>query len=208
MKSVSRRDPRAIPIAGCVEGVADGRLHGWACDRRIPSRPVSIVLRGDDGRVLTLLAERARADVFAAGFGAGHSGFSIPLRRLSGLHSLRVFAGEEGVELQGSPFALRGAKAPVARRAGRLTFGIDPVHLSGAAVTGWAVDTGDPSRRCRIALMREGRILAETTASRFRSDLATAPDALHGFLLRLPAGERRGLKLLDRESGVALGPVG
>lgn len=188
--------------------MADGRLHGWACDRRLPLRPVSVVLRGDDGRVLELLADRARADVFAAGFGAGHSGFSIPLRRLSGLHTLRVFAGEERVELLGSPLTLRSPKAPAARRAGRLTFGIDPVHLDGAAVTGWALDTGDPLRRCRIALMRDGQILAEATASRFRSDLSTAPDALHGFLLRLPAGERRGLRLVDRESGVALGPVG
>jgi hypothetical protein len=208
MTNRSHRDPKAAAIAGCVEGIADYRLHGWACDRRNPFTPVGIALRGDDGRTLSLIADRARADVFAAGFGGGHSGFSISLRRLEGLHSLRVFAGDEGAELQGSPFSLRPARAPKPRRAGRLTFAIDPPHLSGAIVSGWVVDKDDPARRCRVVLEREGSILAETTASRFRGDLAQGADTLHGFILKLPGGDRRGLRLLDRETGVALGPVG
>lgn len=194
-------------MAGRIDDISDGRLHGWALDRLHPDKPVTVTLRLDDGRTLALFADRARADVHAAGLGSAHAGFSVPLRRLAGAARVRAFAGEPRHELQNSPFNLTPPAEALARRAGRFSFAIDPPHASGALVSGWIVDGDDPARRCLVSLRMDGGTVGEARASRFRGDLADAPDPLHGFLIPLPDSARERLTLVEAATGVVLGPV-
>lgn len=197
----------APSVAGRIDGISDGRLQGWALDRLHPDKPVMVTLRLADGRALALLADRARADVHAAGHASAHAGFSVPLPRLAGSASVRAFAGGAQHELQNSPFDLTPPAKARAGRAGRFSFALDPLHASGALVSGWIVDGDDPARRCLVSLRRDGDTVAQARASRFRGDLADAPDPLHGFLIPLPDAGRERLTLVEAATGLVLGPV-
>lgn len=199
---VSKRGGRAGPeraerFRGLVEGVVDGRLTGWAFDPNSPfERVVVSMLDPDRGRV-TAVADRYRADLHLAGYGDGHVGFAIPLR---GGTPAGIVAGPDDERLPDSPIEPASTADVPELRVGTVVLRLDPPHLSGRRVSGWAVDSRDPFRPLRLGLAAQGRMLNETRASRFRPDRA---GAFCGFVLDHP-GDERELALIHLPDGMRL----
>jgi hypothetical protein len=200
--------PHRCRVDGILEGVADGRVQGWAFDPWAPSRRVGVTLVGDDGRTMETVADAYRGDLFRAGIGDGHAGLAASLGRFAGCTLLRAYADTGGRELGGSPLRLAPpASAPRTRRAGPWLVALDPARWPSPLVSGWAVHLEDPSRRCRIGLRQRGRLLAETRATLHRGDcLRPGGDALHGFAFRIEPGPAQGgrFDLIDMDAGGVL----
>jgi len=66
---------------GVIDGISEGRLHGW-CRLTGSSDPVALDLFADDRPVLAFRAEAFRQDLLDAGFGTGHHSFALDLSQL------------------------------------------------------------------------------------------------------------------------------
>ena len=152
-------------------------------------------------------ADRYRADLQRAGLGDGHCGFVLRLPTMSGWATLRVFAG--GEELDGSPVERPspGRIPPRIRTSGRFRVSLDPPHLSGVRLTGWAVDLGDPGRPLRLALVCGGTRMASARACLFRPERAASEAAFCGFDLPSPAPPHGPLALVDELDGTVVATV-
>jgi hypothetical protein len=98
---------------GTIDGVTEGRLHGW-CRLSHSNDPVSLHVHVDERKVLSLLADTFRQDLLEAGIGQGHHGFSIPLQALHARPDamIRIEVAEFGVELGNSGKRLREFGSP------------------------------------------------------------------------------------------------
>lgn len=68
--------PAAPRRQGNLEGVRDGRVHGWAVNRDAPETPASVEIDVDGVPYLSTMAGRPRADLAALGISANGGGFS------------------------------------------------------------------------------------------------------------------------------------
>ncbi len=106
----ARVTPRTqtAPLGGLVDIARRERVSGWAQDPAAPNVPVSLLITTDDTLLVRVLADRLRADLRAAGIGAGRHAFDVELEGLSPLsrHVIAVRRESDGVHLQGSPVIL------------------------------------------------------------------------------------------------------
>lgn len=82
----------SIPV-GHVDGVVNGELRGWACDRFNFSNPISVDILDNDAVLATIVCTEFRKDLHSSGYGDGYCGFSfaLPISLLDGMvHSITV----------------------------------------------------------------------------------------------------------------------
>jgi ribosomal protein S18 acetylase RimI-like enzyme len=169
-------------------------LSGWLIDRTQPTQPVSITVTVDHRQSFSLLANRPRPDVTAAGFGGPDCGFelALPLHLSDGLPHAIDFALADGQR-----FSLPGGHSPVVL--GRVAAVIAPLTFNDGAVT--------------AALLRQTHIESEVdpaaiTAIFVASWIAMGSEAAGGLLFGAwSAGALVGYVRLERSQGLA-GPIG
>jgi len=103
---------------GTIDGITEGRLHGW-CRLSHSNDPVSLHVLVDEQKVLSLSADTFCQDLLEAGIGQGNHGFSIALQALHAQPDamIRIKVADIGVELDNSSKRLRefgSADAPPA----------------------------------------------------------------------------------------------
>lgn len=190
----------ALAFVGVVEPSEPWRVRGWALERAEPGRRVTLEIWLDGVRVRTLVADQAREDVGALGFGDGFNGFDValsaPLDRAVRV-DVRVASGPS---LGGSPF-LRSA-AP------RYVGWFDGVD--GFSAGGWALDLAEPGRAVTVQALCDGAAIGTGLADLHRGDVVEAglPHGRCGFhlLLERPASELvgRAVTLVIADAGLTL----
>ncbi len=192
-------------IVGWVDGASRGRLHGWALDRTSPSRRLAIAVIEPTGRQLLTLADRYRSDVHQSGFGDGHHGFSLSMRRLITKGLIRIVCASPQVKLgiiDLSP--KKQAKAPKAQifEAGTYTLQVDGADPSNH-IRGWAVDIAQPGIRRTLQLRHKGRLIGRQHATHYRAEIVGSRcDGYHGFSFSLPTGSMTALTIEDVQIGL------
>ena len=90
-------------FGGAIEGVANGRLHGWS-HLTGSVDPVALDLLVDEQVVLAFQADEFRQDLLQAGFGMGHHGFTLDLVELALRPDavIRIRVATHGMELRNS----------------------------------------------------------------------------------------------------------
>lgn len=90
-------------FGGTIEGVANGSLQGWS-HLTGSAEPVALDLLVDDQPVLAFHADQFRQDLLEAGFGIGHHGFALDLRKLAVRPEsvIRIRVATHGIELGNS----------------------------------------------------------------------------------------------------------
>ncbi|MBB2161281.1 glycosyltransferase family 2 protein [Gluconacetobacter sacchari] len=156
-----------LGVRGHVDPSRAGEVAGWVCDLNAPERRVAVDLVRDGVVVQTVMADRPRADLLAAGIGDGQGGFSFTLPRdgsFSEPTEISVVLSGTALNLVNSPLAV---SAPPAVR------GVfDRLH--GMSAHGWALNLTDPKRPVEVEAVCGERVLARATANLFRGDLLEA----------------------------------
>jgi len=80
-------------IVGSFDGLVGGVWQGWALDRTMPGRPLTVTLVTSGGRRIETLADHYRADVHRTQPGHGYYGFRVPARLLQGEEPRRIVVG-------------------------------------------------------------------------------------------------------------------
>ncbi|HEY2179483.1 MAG TPA: hypothetical protein VGH15_12960 [Caulobacteraceae bacterium] len=197
---------------GWFEGVRDDRICGWTYDPARPGRPLEVTLATASGARRSILADRFRADLQAAGACDGWHGFSIPLAVLPDAEGgVECLWSDSGRALSGSPWsAPRGSGR--AFRAGSVMLSLDPPNPGDPRLTGYVHDRHEPLRRLRLRARRGDDFVSSTTASLHRGRRrGEAGDGFHGFILALPAPLRMlegGVEIVDADSGRRLAWLG
>lgn len=182
-------------------------MHGWALRPDRPEERQSVELIGDQGARVSVIADRYRADLWRAGFGDGHYGFAVPLGILDRVKSLRASVKGSGKSLAGGPILIQADGTQHLASFNDVALHIDQVQRRGA-LTGWIVDKRNPVRRVDLAIQYRGQALAQTRATRFRSDIDFGGfDTLHGFVLTWNAGLSGFGELVDSTRGGVLAKV-
>lgn len=75
---VEKLHPQAS-LAGHVDAVADGKVHGWAWDRDRPAERLDVTVSVGDTVITSGLADLARPDLAAGGIGDGAHAFALDL---------------------------------------------------------------------------------------------------------------------------------
>jgi len=70
-------------LRGRLEGIARGRLRGWAWDQARPEVPVALELWHEDRVLARVLADRHRVELAHGGIGGGAHGFELALAGLA-----------------------------------------------------------------------------------------------------------------------------
>ena len=92
------------PFEGCVDGIEDGWILGWARKTTAASERIEVAVIVDGMTVGEAIANLFRADLAQAGKGDGHHAFEFQLPRLSSdEHEIRVVYRASGSDLWGSP---------------------------------------------------------------------------------------------------------
>ena len=89
-------------VAGAVDGFIDGAWQGWAMDRRVPGRSLTVTLITARGRRIHAEADRYRADVHRVMPGHGYYGFRVSKERLGGETLSQVLVGETPLPMKGT----------------------------------------------------------------------------------------------------------
>lgn len=87
-------------VVGAFDGLIDGFWQGWALDRQMPGRALTVTLLTRSGRRIAAEADHYRADVHRAMPGHGHYGFRIPDEVLAGEEPVEVVVEGTGVTLR------------------------------------------------------------------------------------------------------------
>ena len=93
------------PLIGNFERVAADYLEGWAQDASAPECPVRLEILTDGAVIASVLANRHRDDLLAAGLGSGRHAFRLPMRPPASRIDVRRAA--DGAALPGSPIWCR-----------------------------------------------------------------------------------------------------
>ena len=95
-------------FGGTIEGFVNGMLEGWS-HLTGSAEPVALDLLVDDQPLLAFHADEFRQDLLEAGFGIGHHGFTLDLRKLAvGPDAMiRIRVAGHGIELGNSGRRLR-----------------------------------------------------------------------------------------------------
>lgn len=149
--------PAATPTAsavtagiwGCFDGVANGAAKGWAIDRNVPDRKLTIEIWADATFIAAGEASQFRGDIFKSGVGDGYHAFAIDLPQLPvGTHVLRAKVAGYGDTLENvfkhvvSETVVRG--------------GID--RIEGLTLEGWVASTS--SDDVTLQIMVDGASVA------------------------------------------------
>jgi hypothetical protein len=191
-------------IAGWIDGVNRGRLHGWVFHKYYPFRRLTVEISTASGSSFLVLADRYRADLQQSGLCDGYCGFSVPMRRFSVQGSVRIATQapyfELGVVNPWQRPVAKTTKATTFRSASYLMQVDRP--LGHSYITGWALGLGGTNPRRILRLLGGKSVVAQQRATLYRSEIAIGDcDGYHGFSLPLPAGLTRPLALQDVESG-------
>ncbi len=100
------------PLIGRLERVTDGSIEGWAQDAHVPERPVWLEIIADGAVVASVLANRYRNDLEAAGLGSGRHAFRAAFAGQPGRVEARRI--EDGALLGALS---SGARSPCLRKA-------------------------------------------------------------------------------------------
>ena len=142
-------------------------------------------IRVDGSVFATILADKPRPDLKAAGLGDGSSGFDFAMPAASSLRATQrvevVIAGTE-IQLHNSPLSL----APKASFFGHLD-GVD-----GLLVSGWIIDLNKPDESVAVEAICDGKVVGAVVAAGKRPDVAAAgmPSERCGFRIALKASIR------------------
>ncbi len=107
---VRRFRPLKTNIQGCLDGVINGAVSGWAYDPDRPAAFLSVELSIDGKLFETVVANQYRLDLENAGIGKGFHGFRVPVPRAAldaNLHELSASVAGSGATLQNSPVSMR-----------------------------------------------------------------------------------------------------
>lgn len=97
------------PLDGNLDACDRHIISGWARDSAAPDTPIALQVLDGNTVLTTVLANRYREDLKAAGVGDGGYAFEIRLpRELSPLerHVIRIRHADDGREIPGSPFVI------------------------------------------------------------------------------------------------------
>ena len=188
----------ALAHVGFVDVSEPWRARGWAVERAHPTRRVTLDLYLDGAFVRNFVADRARDDVAAFGFGDGFAGFDVaiaaPLDRAV-LIDVRIAGGPS---LGNSPY-LR----PAAPRFVGWFDGVD-----GFSAGGWVIDLAKPGRPVTVQAVCGGAVVGTGQADLYRGDVAETglPTGQCGFhiLLNRPAGQLVGREIVLTIAGTGL----
>lgn len=197
---------------GCLDGLADGRIRGWAWYPAAPERIAIVELLHGDDVVATTTAGGERADLEAAGKRGGVCGFEFQIDALPRGVPLRarVFDGDA---LPGAPVTLDGGEAApisheaaVARTAPPLHLPLSGPRLSGyldlfgpERITGWAMRPNEPHHSVSLAIYADGELCDTLHATSWRPDLFEyrQGDGRCGIDVAVPPALRGGAHSID-----------
>jgi len=112
---IRRRLKPPLGIHGCLDGLIEGQVYGWAKDADYPARAVPVTVFVDHQPVARVAAVHFRPDVADAMNGSGRHGFYVDLRdhfqeERSALIDVRL---DSGAPLAQSPALLHSPAIPV-----------------------------------------------------------------------------------------------
>ncbi len=181
-------------LKGLVEGSDNGSIQGWVFDPSSPRSRLSVQITSVEGRSVTLIADRYRADLQAAGIGDGYYGFAVNAARFLNCNRLIARVVSRDFDLPRASLIVRSDDECV-RDVGRYKYCIDPHHFPGSRLKGWVVNTTDPLERCRIALVVAGQMRSETIACRRDVNVPLPFDKYHGFVVNRAVDTKRGFSV-------------
>lgn len=164
---------------GALDLLANGVVSGWArLDAGAGPATVELCL---DGRPLQrCVADRPRADLFAAGYGEGRHGFECALPAGTVLRlgaELSAWCVETGQPLANSPL-----------RVDRELYAWGFTTLSDAVLEGWICHRAFPPAPVMLSLMIDGQLM-DTQRANLASPDAPVDAQRNGFRFMLPAGQ-------------------
>lgn len=218
-------------LTGAVERIEDGKIVGWALDRRRPFLTLAIDVYRDGERIATLQANRYRHELKTSREISAQHGFEFDPSLLPGdegpnLYEFR-YSGSTlhltgspcraayGELVQGIPSSRPNtptperirSPSPTAPDLRRLRAAIDLVD--GRRIGGWALDCANPDQVLRLQFEINGIPAGTAVANELRDDLEfLGREMHHGFhvLLRKdaltsPWRELHRLSIRDMDSG-------
>jgi glycosyltransferase involved in cell wall biosynthesis len=214
-------EPTAKVLQGRIEKITRTTIKGWVWDPQAPNGRIRLELVEGRNRLQTAVADNDRPDLIQLGCGDGRHGFDIAWDEalLSECqHALTLRCADTGAAMPGSPIVIdrrpstavepHGSAASASKSPPALHAYIDEVSESG--ILGWIMLPDQPSRRCIVALKEGDRILARTSASRFRLDLLSAGvgDGCYSFAFEPPRslfdGREHLLEVVDEDTGARI----
>ena len=178
-------------VQGVLDEVSDGVARGWARLTNAARDTARVRLLCGEETIGESEANLHRADLEAAGIGAGHGCYSfeipipVPIRQRR-RYTVRALVGD--VELNGCPQMIVEPEA-----APKVVGFLDGVDAGVAS--GWALDEEDPGTPVRVRLLHDEEVVAETPASLFRADLRQVGlgqgHGRYGFQFRIPEALRQ-----------------
>ena len=177
---------------GYIDSASCTGISGWAADRSMLGRPISVFLRdGNNRQIAAADATNSRPDVGAALGDQGSHGFTLllPTSIADGVsHTLQVYYEGSTTRL-GSPVTLTCGGLPAPNYAGY----VDTASCSG--ITGWAADKNRLNAPILVSLWDGSTPIASMIANGVRSDVGASvgDNGAHGFSLAVPAAYANGV---------------
>ena len=194
--STDRPEPRpeAADIVAHIDGIDAHGVWGWAFDKNIPTRRLTIEALIDGQVAGRTPAEIYRHDLQQLGFGDGHAGFRVefPPTFFNGdEREVKVRIVETGTLLTEIPIKLRFPTIQPETASLGYFDGIDPMLF----VRGWA-HIPERSEPARVEVFLDDNLVSEGTANLFRPDLFAAGLSFGraGFKIPIPSGAIARLK--------------
>lgn len=191
----------ACSVEGCLDGLLDGRVRGWAWFPADSETRCAVDFVSDGVVVASTHADLFRDDLKAAGKRAGHCAFELGLEQIpsiAGGLSAQIRRGQTAVELPGSPISpemLEKARASRKGNIARLPQPLASVDVIGSLdvfssnqVRGWVHFIEGAERCVALSFWTDGRSVFRLEAKLWRNDLADLRDGngCCGFEGRLP----------------------
>lgn len=179
----------ASVVTGFVDRLAAGVIEGWALDRLDLSRRLHVRAIADGKEIGSAVCDVYREDIQMSGAGDGRYGFRIeysgppiPPERIA----IVVTEADPPHRLPLSPQAQIDTAAPVTPPMKAVAYIGFVEQVSAGELAGWALDRSDLSKRTRIRVTSNGRLLGSVHCDLFREDLlkSGAGDGRYGF--RIP----------------------
>jgi len=140
-------------IEGMLESSDNLFLTGWLYDKSNPNMPLEFVLISRGLTIFRGIADDYREDLYLAGIGDGHHGFSVPFPEeiLDGSdYEVELRDAETGFRIKGSPINISGRKL--------LT---EMINLDGNLITGSSFDNNSlSSDQGEIEVFENGDMIA------------------------------------------------
>lgn len=203
-------EPLSPSIAGYVDGIRNGHVHGWALNRNNLAERIHVQLTEGAEPIDSVLADILREDLGREGHADVRHGFAIlvPDRLRDGRpHTLSVVVTSTGEALAGGPCTYEAEPANAASVEPDADFLGYVDGIRDGAIHGWVMNGGNVEERVALLLRDGDTILGDIVADLDRKDLAAAgyADTRHGFLFPIPDQIRDGR---DHELTIAMVATG